>query len=54
MDKFLIRRFHTALVTQKQSLRVLRLNDCSITRGVDALSMEDEGVASGNDVEFKP
>lgn len=48
------RRFHTALITQKHSLRVLRLNDCGITKGVEDLGMEDEGIYSGEDVEIDP
>ncbi|KAJ5597690.1 hypothetical protein N7537_007774 [Penicillium hordei] len=48
------RRFHAALFTQKHSLRVLRLNDCGITRGVDDIGMEDEGIYSGDDVEIDP
>jgi hypothetical protein len=48
------RRFHTALSTQKHSLCVLRLNDCGITKGVDDLGMEDEGIYTGDDVEIEP
>ncbi|OQE16874.1 hypothetical protein PENFLA_c026G02707 [Penicillium flavigenum] len=47
-------RFHAALLTQKHSLRVLRLNDCGVTKGVDDLGMEDEGIYSGDDVEIEP
>ncbi|KAJ6076770.1 hypothetical protein N7499_008751 [Penicillium canescens] len=48
------RRFYTALFTQKHSLRVLRLNDCGITKGVDDLGMEDEGIYQGDDMEIEP
>jgi hypothetical protein len=48
------RRFHTSLLTQKHSLRVLRLNDCGVTKGVEDIGFEDEGIYSGDDVEIEP